>query len=225
MLDAWDSPFEIKSVDDAGLIEGLAAGFGDVDLGGDKLLFGAMTKTLEARQGRPLPMLLHHDQRRPVGAWKEWRETPDGLMVKGAITTSTRDGQEARDLVRSGAITGISIGFVGDQKARFEGKVRVLPEVELYEASLVAIPMHPRARVSSLKSIAGAGDIADILREAGLSGRQAKAAAGAAWRAINTNETEDEAEVAAILKASAARISGKSFSPAPTSVGAGFDWS
>jgi HK97 family phage prohead protease len=208
MLDAWDSPFEIKNVDDAGLIEGLAAGFGDVDLGGDRLLFGAMTKTLEARRGNPLPMLLHHDQKRPVGAWKEWRETPDGLQVKGAITVSTRDGQEARDLVRSGAITGISIDYMGEHKARHERGIRVLPEVELYAASLVAIPMHPRARVTAIKSIGSAGDIAEILRESGLSGRQAKAAAGAAWRTLNTDETEDEAEIAAILKASAARISG-----------------
>jgi HK97 family phage prohead protease len=208
MLDAWESPFEIKTLDDTGHIEGLAAGFGDVDLGGDKLLFGAMTKTLDTRKGRALPMLLHHDMKRPVGAWTDWRETSVGLEVKGAITITTRDGQEARDLVRSGALGGISIDYAGAHKARSEGGVRVLPEIELYAASLVAIPMHPRARVTAIKSITGAGDIAEILRETGLSNRQAKSAAGAAWRAINTEEQEDEAAIAAILKASAARISG-----------------
>jgi len=202
-----NSPFELKSVAENGVIEGLAAGFGDVDLGGDKILFGAMTKTLADRGSLPLPMLLHHDSHRPIGAWSEWREERDGLHVKGQILLSSRDGQDAYGLVKMGGLTGISIGYIGSD-AKFENGVRVLPEVKLLEASLVAMPMHERARVTAIKSIAGPSDIANLLRDAGLSGRQAKAAAGAAWKAISNASDDDiaEDEIQTILDAAAARI-------------------
>lgn len=203
-----DTPFELKSLDDAGHIEGLAAGFNDVDHGGDKILFGAFTKTLIARNGRPLPMLLSDDLARPIGAWSEWKEQPAGLYVKGRITLASRDGQEAHALARDGALTGLSIGWKEAKPGRYNGGVRELSEVELFETSLVAVPMHDRARVSSVKSITGAGDIADLLREAGMSGRQAKAAAGAAWKAIHDQQDDEAADVElrAILNTSAARI-------------------
>jgi phage head maturation protease len=138
---------------------------------------------------------------------EEWKETADGLFVKGTITLATRDGQEAHALARDGALTGISIGYVPQQKS-YVGNTRVLSAVDLHEASLVAIPMNDRARVTAIKSITGARDIAELLQEAGVSGRKAKAAAGAAWKAINdsNDDAEAEAEVRAILNASAARI-------------------
>lgn len=81
-------------------------------------------------------------------------------------------------------------------------------DLELIEGSLVTVPSNPKTLVSSIKSITGAGDIADLLRQAGVSGRKAKAAAGIAWKSIN--ETDDdaaaEAEIRAILNESAARI-------------------
>jgi len=200
-------PFEIKQLNDAGHVEGLAAAYGNVDHGGDKMLFGSVTKSLAARNGRPLPMLYGHDLKRPIGAWKEWHETSAGLYVKGKITLGTRDGQEAHALANDGALTGISIGYIPQQKS-FEGGTRVLAEVDLHEASLVPVPLNDLARVTSVKSIGNARDIAELLQEAGVSGRKAKAAAGLAWKAINESDDDAaaEAEVRAILNASAARI-------------------
>jgi HK97 family phage prohead protease len=207
LMEFAGSAFEIKQLDDAGRIEGLAAAFGNVDHGGDRMLAGSVTKTLAERGNRPLPMLLHHDLKRPIGAWKEWHETADGLFVKGAISLATRDGAEAHALAREGALTGISIGYVPRQKS-YDGSARVLEAVDLHEASLVAVPMNDLARVTAVKSITGARDIAELLQDAGLSGRKAKAAAGAAWKAINdsNDDAEAEAEIRAILNSSAARI-------------------
>jgi HK97 family phage prohead protease len=187
------SSFEIKSLDDAGHIEGLAAGFGNVDHGGDKILYGAFTKTLAERGDVPLPMLHSHDVKRPIGAWTKWQEVPDGLRVSGKLTLATRDAQEAFALCKDGALTGISVGWQPDGAPRFENGVRVLPKVKLHEASLVAVPMNDRARVTSVKSITGPRDIAELLQECGLSGRQAKAAAGAAWKAINDGDEDPQA--------------------------------
>lgn len=201
------SPFEIKQLDDAGHIEGFAAAFGNVDHGGDKMLFGSFTKSLGRRGDRPLPMLLHHDHKRPVGVWSEWKERPEGLFVKGRIVTDTRDGAEAHSLARSGALGGISIGYVA-QKKSFEAGARVLAEVDLHEASLVTIPMNDLARVSAVKSITRAQDIREMLQAAGVTSARANEAAGLAWKAINqsTDETQADAELAALIQAATARL-------------------
>jgi HK97 family phage prohead protease len=201
------SPFELKQLNDGGSIEGLLAGFGNVDHGGDKLLPGCLTKSLAARS-HPLPMLLCHDHKRPIGSWSEWQERADGLHVKGRITLASRDGQEAYALVKDGALTGLSIGWKGGKGGYDNSGTRLIEEADLYEGSLVPCPMNDRTRITAIKSIGGARDIADILQEAGMSGRKAKAAAGAAWKAINdsNDDAEAEAEVRAILNASAARI-------------------
>lgn len=201
------SPFEIKALSDSGHIEGLLAGFGDVDHGGDKLMTGCFAKSLASRTS-PLPMLLHHDQRRPIGAWREWQERSEGLYVKGSLTMAARDAQEAFALAKDGALTGLSIGWKPKRQATDQRLgVRTIVEAELFEGSLVAVPMHDRARVASIKAISGPRDIAELLQEAGLSGRRAKVAAGVAWKAINeSDDGEAEAEAVAILNQSAARI-------------------
>ena len=201
------SPFEIKQIDDSGLIEGLLAGFGNVDSHGDVIGEKAFSRTLSERGGRPLPMLLHHDLHRPVGAWKQWEERSEGLYVKGAISLATRDGQEARALAKEGALTGLSIGYrvKRSQLDRHTGNNHLL-DVELIEGSLVTVPSNPKTHVATIKAISCARDIADLLSDAGISGRKAKAAAGIAWKAISENEADDEEQVRAILNESAARI-------------------
>jgi phage head maturation protease len=121
------------------------------------------------------------------------------------MTLATRDAQEAYALAKEGALTGLSIGFHSPKRSLDQRSgTSELQELELIEGSLVTVPSNPKTHVSSIKSIANARDIAELLQEAGMSGRKAKAAAGAAWKAIH--EQDDEAEAIAILNASAARI-------------------
>lgn len=143
---AW----EIKGIDETGYIEGLAAGYGNVDFGGDRILPGAFSKSITGRAG--VPMLLFHDQHRPVGKWAEFEESDDGLIAKGKISTKTRDGGEAYELVKDGALAGLSIGYDATKK-RMAGKVRELVEVFLHEVSLVSIGMNPKALISGVKEI------------------------------------------------------------------------
>jgi len=208
-MDTLAFPFECKSVDDAGHIEGLAAAFGNVDRGGDRIIPGAFTKSLSAQAGRPLPLLLHHDAKRPAGTWTELRETSEGLFAKGRLTLATRDGAEAHAFARDGALSGLSIGYFPERKS-FVGDVRELHVVTLAEVSLVAVPMNDRTRVRTVKSVTSVRDLEDLLRDGGFSGRKAKAAATAAWKAINDQSDDDaaDAELAALLVQSAARIRG-----------------
>ena len=201
-----DTTLEIKEISEAGAIEGLAAAIGNVDNGGDRIMPGAFTKSLMERGRQGLPMLLNHDLKRPIGVWHSLNETSAGLLVKGKLTMATRDAQEAYALARDGALTGLSIGYKGEGRYGADG-VRELQQVQLFEASLVPIPMNDRTRITSIKTIGEAKDIADLLRERGMSSRQAKAAAGAAWKAINDKQNEpDPDELRAILRASVARI-------------------
>lgn len=203
------SPFEIKQLDDSGHIEGMLAGFGNVDHGGDKLLPGCLTKSL-AERSNPLPMLFCHDPRRPIGAWKEWQERDDGLFVKGRITLASRDGQEAHALAKDEALTGLSIGWKGGRGGYDQKGTRLLAEVNLVEGSLVPCPMNERTRITAVKSITSAQDIREMLQEAGVSRLRANEAAGLAWKAIN--EQDDDAamaELAAIVRDSTARLTNR----------------
>lgn len=208
-MDTLALPFEFKSLNDAGHIEGLAAAFGNVDGGGDRVIPGAFAATLADRKGAPLPMLLHHDQRRPIGVWTSLTETADGLYAKGRFTMATRDAQEAYALAKDGALAGLSIGYVA-RKHAMAGAVRQLQTVDLFETSLVTIPMNDRTKVRGVKSISGVRDLECALRDAGLSGRKAKAAAWAGWQAINASTDDDaaDAEMAALFTNSARRIAG-----------------
>lgn len=195
-------PLLIKSLTDAGQIEGLAAAYGNVDSQRDIIAPGAFAKSLAvAKASNRWPvMLLHHDPKRPVGRWDSFTEHGDGLIAKGTLALEASDGREALALLKAGALTGLSVGF-NDAKRTYGDGGSVITEAALMEVSLVAMPSNPRTRISSVKSVGNVRDIEDLLREAGVSGRKAKAAASVAWRAIyETDEsTAADAALAAIL--------------------------
>lgn len=208
-MNTLELPFDIKEIGAQGRIEGLAAAFGNVDLGGDRILPGAFAKNLAQRAGRHLPMLLHHDKKRPIGVWTELQETGEGLYAKGQLTMATRDAQEAHALASDGALTGLSIGYqVPASGQRGMGQTRELSEIILHETSLVTIPMNDRARVRAVKSISSIRDLEELLCEGGLSGRKAKVAATAAWKAINQASRDSDAKraLADLLTKTAARL-------------------
>ena len=178
-MEELDIVLDAKALDDDGNIEGLAVGYGDIDHGNDIVTPGSVQ--LEGRKS--IPMLLHHDRKKPVGVWTDFRELPEGLHVKGRFSNTTL-AKEAREDVKLGAITGLSMGFI-TKKHRLEGKARHLLEVGLHEISLVTVPMHNRTRIFSVKDILGGGDVPtvrqfeDYLRDAGFSRAKATAMAAA----------------------------------------------
>lgn len=169
-MDELDFQLDAKAIDDDGNIEGLAVGYGNVDHGGDQVMPGAISASIAQR--KTLPMLLYHDQKRPAGVWNSFKETSEGLLVKGRFSMSTRYGQEAHGLAKDGALGGLSMGYKTIRQ-RLEGKSRQLLEVALHEISLVTIPMNERTRIISVKDImAGGGmptvrEFEEFLRDAG----------------------------------------------------------
>jgi len=191
-MEELDIVLDAKALDDDGNIEGLAVGYGDADHGNDIVVPGSVQ--LEGRKS--IPMLLHHDRKRPVGVWTEFKDQPDGLRVKGQFS-QTALARDAREDVKLGAITGLSMGFI-TKKHRFEGKSRHLLEVGLHEISLVTVPMHNRTRILSIKDILGGGELPTVrqfeefLRDAG--GFSKSVAAAIATKATPHLRGEPEAK-------------------------------
>jgi len=133
---------------DTGEITGIAWPFGTPDRIGDVIEKGAFAKT-----GLPLPMLFGHDPNDPVGAWTDAEETNEGLQVKGNILIEeVNRAKEVHAIVKAGAVKGLSIGFQSKKAMPRKGGGRTIKELELLEVSLVAIPMHPNAKITSAKS-------------------------------------------------------------------------
>lgn len=143
------------AVDEAGVITGLASVFDTVDRGGDIVRKGAF-----AGVKPPIPMLVSHNDGEAVGVWDELTETATGLQVKGRLLVNdVARAAEVRALIQAGAIGGLSIGYVATKKAARVGGGRDLLRVDLLEVSIVAVPMHPGARIAAVKAHgAGKGD-------------------------------------------------------------------
>lgn len=148
--------------DDSGAISGVAWKFGTPDRIGDVIEKGAFAGTK-----LPLPMLFGHDLNDPVGTWDAATEKADGLHIAGKLLVDdVPRAREIRALVRAGAVRGLSIGFTGVKASARPGGGRTIKSLELLEVSLVTLPMHPGAKVTSAKSAVEALNIAAAIHRA-----------------------------------------------------------
>ncbi|QDM14582.1 HK97 family phage prohead protease [Tardiphaga sp. vice352] len=150
------------SVEDSGVITAMAWPFAKPDRVGDMIEKGAFANAV-----MPIPMLFGHDVNDPVGAWDTATERSDGLHLKGNLLVNALPrARELLALIKSGAVRGISIGFVTKKAKARSGGGRTISVLELLEASLVTIPMHPGARITSAKSAIQAITIAEAIHRA-----------------------------------------------------------
>jgi HK97 family phage prohead protease len=145
---------KIKSVDDTGTFTGLGAAYNNVDLGGDRILPGAFTRTLAA--GKQFPLLWQHDPSNPIGTAKV-TDTPQGLQVEGTLLLQDPTVLKAYTFMKAGVIKGMSIGFETLQSS-MDGDVRQLKELRLWEISVVTFPMNESATISGVKSLSLSDD-------------------------------------------------------------------
>jgi HK97 family phage prohead protease len=145
-------PLEIKSL--AGReFEGYGSVFRTLDLGGDIVVPGAYRKTLadQKRAGKlPLMFWMHNPSQVP-GKWLDMEEDERGLKVHG-IFAKTALGDELHELTKMGAIRGLSIGYKATAVDWDKDGNRLLKQIELWETSLVSMPMNPDAEVEHVKS-------------------------------------------------------------------------
>ncbi|HOA84019.1 MAG TPA: HK97 family phage prohead protease [Thermodesulfovibrio thiophilus] len=149
-METKDFMFDIKSVEDNGIVEGYAAVFGNKDLGNDIIDPGAFKKTINERKN--VPLLWYHQPPEVLGLVFEMEEDNKGLKSRSQINLDTQLGREKFSLIRQGAIKGMSIGFETIKEA-WDGTVRRLKEIRLWEISLVTFPMNPLAQVTGIKAV------------------------------------------------------------------------
>ncbi|WP_101048683.1 HK97 family phage prohead protease [Macromonas nakdongensis] len=202
MRDYLDIPFKVKAVSEDGLFSGYGSVFGVVDSYKEVVAPGAFKESLE---GRTPSLLWQHRSGEPIGVYSEVKEDAVGLHVEGKLALKTTRGAEAYELLKMGAISGLSIGFITreDSYDRVSG-VRTLKKVDLWEVSLVTFPANDAARVATVKSIESIQSFADaeaFLREAGgLSKREAVAMLARIKSLQGRSESDELGEMAALLK-------------------------
>ena len=188
---------EVKANGEEGIFTGYGSVFGNEDQGNDIVQKGAFTKSLNERPASKVKMLFQHKTDEPIGVFEEIREDEKGLFVKGRLALKTQKGRETYELLKMGALDGMSIGFRADpQKQGYnENKrgVRTLKEVDLMEISLVTFPMNEEAMVESVKgNNKSIREWEDILREVGgLSRTESKIGAKSLYKSLNQREADE----------------------------------
>ena len=180
-----DTPFEIKDITETGAFIGIGSCYGNIDDGMDIVAPGAFGQSLVevAGKSRSIKMLWQHRSGEPIGTYPQLKDTPAGLECHGKIVTKTQRGAEAHELMKAGAIDGLSIGgFTRADSYDQKTGVRTITQFELWEISVVTFPMNSAARIGAVKGIEQIGDLSGAelyLREAGgISRSEAKALVG-----------------------------------------------
>lgn len=130
-------------------VEGMASTFENVtpyDHEGDRVLAGAFDHTLARFKKNPV-MLLDHIMSVPTlaGSFTRLSVIDSGLAVQGKVSNSP-DMKSVRFKIVEGHLKAFSIGgFFFFQ----DGDYHAIEEVELFEISLVAVPMNPDALFTS----------------------------------------------------------------------------
>jgi len=199
--DTLDVKFDIKAMhgddeEEKGAFSGYGSIFGNKDLGNDVVVQGAFAKSIGKKGARAVKMLYQHRPDEPIGVFDEIIEDNRGLKVKGRLAMGTQRGREVYELMKMGALDGLSIGYrVSPKGADYDdrGKKRLLKEVDLMEISAVTFPMNPKARVSAVKGAdKSIREWEEILRDAGgLSRNEAKVGASALTKALDLRDAGD----------------------------------
>lgn len=173
---------ELKAIDDSqGIFEGYASIFGNVDSYNDIVVAGAF---IESVKKRTPALLWQHDTWKPIGKYMEVREDNRGLYVKGKLSLGVQQGREAYELLKDGAISGLSIGYIPIMVDVTPKGTRLLKEVDLMEVSIVTFPANEDAQVMATRSQPeNIREFEKFLREVGgYSQEQAKIIASKGYR-------------------------------------------
>lgn len=141
-----DAPLDKAGIAELAATARILAKIGEITRDED----GAKERELE--RDADIRMLYQHDPAEPIGTWLDIAEDARGLHVRGRLTPGVGRAREVLELMRAGALDGLSIGF-RTVKARKDarGGLRRIIEADLWEISVVTFPMLPEARVETVK--------------------------------------------------------------------------
>ena len=195
MVLAFDQKtFSIDGTDER-KFSGYANTFDHKDRAGDNTQRGAFVKSIakHTAAGTKVKMLAHHDKTRPIGVWTSMSEDAKGLFVEGRLTKGVRDSDEAYALLKDGALDAMSIGYhvVKEEYDRKSG-ANLLHEIDLQEISLVAMPANEESVVTAVKSVHDIRSLETVLRDAGLSRKDAKAVLAVGFKGLEARDAPED---------------------------------
>jgi len=134
------------------IVDGMASTYGNIDLGSDRVMFGAFSKDL-SQNGDERPLLFSHDMKQPIGLCKFY-DTIKGLAFTAKLPKND-DFVSKRVIpqIMTGGLKGCSIGYeTVDAEYNTIDKCRDLKTLKLYETSICVLPMNPKCSVLSVKN-------------------------------------------------------------------------
>lgn len=202
LRDQLDAAFKLKAVSDDGIFSGYGSVFNVVDSYQEVISPGAFAESLAAKKPA---MLWQHRTSEPIGVYTEVREDAVGLYVEGKLALKTSRGAEAYELMKMGALDGLSIGFITrDDSYDRVTQIRTIKKVDLWEISPVTFPANDAARITGVKSIESITTFADVeahLREAGgFSKREALALVARIKSLQGRSDSDELGEMAALIQ-------------------------
>jgi HK97 family phage prohead protease len=141
--------------ENVGIIEGYASTFGNVDLGGDRVMKGAFNQTLMHKNTRKV--FFDHFYGVPdVAGVGTFSVDEKGLYMKAELPLDATDVKNAfikiKFLLSKGEDMGLSIGY-NTVKSRMTAEgIRDLLELAMMETSITPFPMNTEALIMSAKS-------------------------------------------------------------------------
>lgn len=113
--------------------------------GGQSVIFQPGSLIIES--GRKPKLMKYHDSTQIVGVVQALQETPEALLFTAKISAS-RDGNDALELVKDGAIDSVSVGVDPIDAGYDDAGNLIVAKGLLREISLVAEPAYKDARIT-----------------------------------------------------------------------------
>jgi len=189
---------ETKAEEPEGQFSGYASTYG-LDLVGDKIVPGAFAKSIAETRGK-IPIFFNHRPDAWVGFSKRLAEDEKGLAFTAKLVLKSSHGRDAYELLiaaqENDFKVGMSIGF-RSKDWEMDGSIRLLKEIQLFEASITPSPAQPRARVIDVKTVR---ELEQFLREEGCSNTDAKAWIRRVRESEHSRAPHSQREVEAVLR-------------------------
>lgn len=170
---------EIKFAASEGSFSGYGSVFGNLDSKNDIIMPGAYDDVLKS--GKPVAVYVNHGWMRgelPVGSWSGLKQDAKGLFGDANLVMQMPSAVDAYWAMKSNMVTGLSIGFLPDQKTteRKSDGTRIIHKISyLKEISIVTDPANDASRIVSVKAygeefeqVETIRDFERVLRDAGL---------------------------------------------------------
>lgn len=163
-------PASVKAIEEtegAGIVEALVATY-DVDSGGDRIVPGAFTKSLEEwrESGTLIPFIWSHqhsDLDAYIGDVLEAEETDEGLRVRAQLDMEDEKARKAFRLIKGGRIRNYSFAYevLDEEPDEAGGGETALKELRIFEVGPTLIGMNQNTRTLAAKNHSDESPVVD----------------------------------------------------------------